>query len=244
MGGLRILTYNVHGLPWIRCPIQSIFVWIKFKTNADIICLQEVFAKDLESQILACATKYGWVAYFADSLPCWGKSVLRFHSPSGLCILVKSSLTVSKPPVFTPFVSSSGVDALVTKGILALEVNVDQKKIDIVNTHFQSDFTEFPCCRFNYAEIRQNQEQQLAAFVRYLPCPIICGDFNQESFTYFTSLETNKHCTFPQTGEHLDHLLTLNLHPVQFQNTHITYFDTIPLSDHIPVLFEFTVKGI
>lgn len=244
MSGLRILTYNVHGLPWIRCPIQSIFVWIKFQINPDIICLQEVFAKDLESQIFACAAKYGWIAYFADSLPCWGKSFLRFHSPSGLCILVKSSIPVSKPPVFTPFLSSAGVDALVTKGILAVEITVGQKKIDIVNTHFQSDFTELPCCRLNYADIRQNQEQQLAAFVSYLRCPIICGDFNQESFTHFTSFDSEKHCTFPETGEHLDHLLTPTRKPILLPNKKITYFDRISLSDHIPVLFEFDIKGV
>jgi len=239
MSGLRILTYNVHGLPWIRCPIQSIFVWIQFQTHADIICLQEVFAKDLESQIHACATKYGWVAYFADALPCWGKSVLRFHRPSGLCILVKSSIPVTKPPVFTPFVSTGGVDALVTKGILVLEVEVHHKKKHIVNTHFQSDFTEVPCCRIPYNEIRHHQEQQLAALVRYLPSPIICGDFNQESFVYFTSIDTKHHCTFPQTGEHLDHLVVPNTHTLP--TAKITYFDSIPLSDHIPVLFELDI---
>ena len=241
MSGLRILTYNVHGLPWIRCPIQSMFVWIKFHIDPDVLCLQEVFAKDLQTQIQACATKYGWVAYFADSLPCWGKSILRFHSPSGLCILVKSTIPVTKPAVFTPFVCSGGVDALVTKGILTLEIHFAQKKIDIVNTHFQSDFTEFPCCRFNYPDIRTHQEQQLAAFVSYLRCPIICGDFNQESFVYFLSFADEKHCTFLQTGEHLDHLLTLRTKPISFVNKKITYFDTLPLSDHTPVLFEFDV---
>jgi endonuclease/exonuclease/phosphatase family metal-dependent hydrolase len=239
MSGLRILTYNVHGLPWIRCPIQSIFVWIKFQTHADIICLQEVFAKDLEPQIHACASKYGWVAYFADALPCWGKSVLQFHRPSGLCILVKSSIPVTKPPVFTPFLSAGGVDALVTKGILALEIEVHQKKIDIVNTHFQSDFTEFPCCRISYSEIRQHQEQQLAALVHYLPFPIICGDFNQDSFLYFTSIDSKKHCTFPQTGEHLDHLLVPTTKSLP--KTNITYFESVSLSDHIPVLFELDI---
>jgi endonuclease/exonuclease/phosphatase family metal-dependent hydrolase len=239
MSGLRILTYNIHGLPWIRCPIQSIFVWIQFQTHADIICLQEVFTKDLESQIHSCATKYGWVAYFADALPCWGKSVLRFHSPSGLCILVKSSIPVTKPPLFTPFVSAGGVDALVTKGILALEIEVHHTKIHIVNTHFQSDFTEFPCCRIAYPEIRRHQEQQLASLVRYFTFPIICGDFNQESFLYFRSMDTEKHSTFPQTGEHLDHLIVLNTHILP--TAKITYFDSIPLSDHIPVLFELDI---
>ncbi len=197
-----------------------------------------MFAKGLQTEIERCSEKFGWVSYFADALPCWGKSILRFHSPSGLCILVKSSIRVRKPPVFTPFVCAGGVDALVTKGIFALEIELDEKKIDIVNTHFQSDFTEFPCCRFSYPEVRQHQEQQLAAFVRYLRCPIICGDFNQDSFLYFTSLDTEKHITFPETGEHLDHLLVLNSKPTPFQETKITYFDSVPLSDHIPILFE------
>jgi len=241
MTRLRILTYNVHGLPWIRCPMQSIFVWMKFQTDADIICLQEVFAKGLQTDIERCAEKFGWVCYFADALPCWGKSLLRFHSPSGLCILVKQSILVRKPPVFTPFVCSGGVDALVTKGILTLEIEIDHKKIDIVNTHFQSDFTDFPCCRISYPDIRQHQEQQLAAFVQYLRFPIICGDFNQETFTFFSSLETEKHVTFPQTGEHLDHLLFLKAKPIVFQSTLITYFDSVLLSDHTPILFDLTI---
>jgi hypothetical protein len=214
---------------------------MEFQAQADIVCLQEVFAKGLQTEVELQARKFGWVPYFADSLPCWGKSILRFHSPSGLCILVKPSIHVKKPPVFTPFVCSGGVDALVAKGIFALEIIVDQKKIDIVNTHFQSDFTEFPCCRISYAEVRHHQEQQLAAFVRYLRFPIICGDFNQDEFIHFLSLEDEKHTTFPTTGEHLDHLLYLRSKPSPFQRKHITYFDSISLSDHIPILFDLTI---
>lgn len=236
---LRVLTYNIHGLPWIRCPIQSIFTWIEVQTNADIICFQEVFSKSLEKDIQTYSKHLGWNCFFADKLPCFGKTYLQFHCPSGLCILVKKHISVIGQPSFTAFNDAAGVDNLVTKGIMNLQIQHSNKTINILNTHFQSDFTELPCCRIEYSDIRKAQEIQLASLIRHIEFPVLCGDFNQETFLFFEPFENKKQNTFPQTGEHLDHML-IPLHcKGKYKQKSSIYFDKILLSDHIPVLFSF-----
>lgn len=242
MGKLRILTYNIHGLPWIRCPIQSIFTWITVQTNADIICFQEVFSKSLEKDIQTYSRHLGWKCFIADKLPCFGKSYLRFHCPSGLCILIKNHIPVLGEPSFIPFIEAAGVDNLVTKGIFIVKIQFEQKELQILNTHFQSDFTELPCCRIEYSDIRKQQEIQLASVVRSIEYPLICGDFNQDSFLYFDKFQEDQHhITFPQTGEHLDHMLIPSFCKQTIKSKSSLYFHKINLSDHIPVLFSFEI---
>lgn len=238
---LRVLTYNVHGLPWIQCPIHTILTWIELKSGAEIVCLQEVFARSIELEIQEFCKRFSWNAYFADTLPCFGKRYLRFHCPSGLCILVRQYLPVQGVPVFYPFEEASGVDYLVTKGILRLTIQAGEKKVDILNTHFQSDFTDIPCFRLSYPATRKLQEMQLALFAQTIDYPILCGDFNQEDFMFFDKFSPEPHITFPSTGEHLDHMIFPHEKKDLYKDKHIVYFDSLSLSDHIPILYSFSI---
>jgi exonuclease III len=239
---LRILTYNIHGLPWIQCPIETILLWMYVRCECDVICLQEVFTGKLKQKILEVAPKYELQAFFpsvgADT-SCFGKRFMRFENPSGLCILVKKQIDVLSRGTFVPFLNNAGVDRIVTKGYFSLKLKYNDVLVEIFNTHFQSDMTDIPCIRINYPHIRNLQEEQIYLETKKHFLPIVCGDFNKNKFLFFERLDYEHNSTFPQTGEHLDHLLLLHEHFRSLKSKKSIYFPEINLSDHIPVLFEF-----
>jgi endonuclease/exonuclease/phosphatase family metal-dependent hydrolase len=236
---LRILTYNVHGLPWIQCPIEAILLWAYIKCHCDVICLQEVFSRKLRQKIEHLAPNYGFRAFFPAVEPrCLGKPLLGFFTPCGLCILIKQSIPIVNQPRFVAFHNKRGLDSLVNKGIFLLEILHSRKQIQIINTHFQADFTEVPCYSVDYSEIRKAQEAQLYFLATGLEFPLICGDFNKNEFFFFEKFDGSPQVTFPSTGEHLDHLLFLKHQSNRFFSRKTTYFSEVDFSDHIPVLYE------
>lgn len=237
---LGLLTYNIRGLPWISCPIEAIFLWITWKVDCQICCLQEVFGKGLREKILALSKSHNWIPIFPDQEPTsFGKRFLRFATPSGLCILVRPSIQILNIFPFVPFLSQSGLDRVVNKGFFAINIRFKGHILTILNTHFQSDFTEFPCFRIPYPAIRDLQESQLFHFVRQFQLPILVGDFNKNRFFFFDRFDPSDTITFPTTGEHLDHLLIPRSISTHFLSKKTTYFSDTLLSDHVPVLFEF-----
>jgi exonuclease III len=234
---LRILTYNIRGLPWISCPIDDILSWIS-KRSCDIVCLQEVFTRRLQ---LAIESQDKWNIFFSKGTTYVGHAA-GFYSGAGLCILVRRDLKILGESTFMPFTDAGGVDRFVSKGLLHVPIEVNGERIDILNTHFQSDYTEFPCFRINYPAVRFNQEKQADLFCQKYRFPLLCGDLNQESFHYFEKFDDTDNITFPETGEHLDHLLYSSDAVGTFISKKTTYFHDVRLSDHIPVIYEFELK--
>lgn len=238
---LRILSYNIHGLPWIQCPIEAILLWAYVKCRCDILCLQEVFSRKLRNKLVTLAPKYGFSIYFAPAEPCClGKSLLGFFTPCGLCILVKNTIPLIDGPHFQQFYSKGGLDSLVNKGVLSLSILYENKTIQILNTHFQADFNELPCCSVKYHDIRRSQEAQLYHIASKYEFPLIFGDFNKNHFQFFERFDDSHQITFPSTGEHLDHFLVFRNHICRLLFRNTTYFSDVLFSDHFPVLFEFT----
>jgi len=234
---LRILTYNIRGLPWVSCPIDDILCWIS-KRKCDIICLQEVFTRSLQMRI---ELQDEWNVFFSKGSTCAGQAA-GFYSGAGLCTLVRRDAQILGESTFVPFSDTGGIDELVSKGLLHVPLKVNGKRIDIINTHFQSDFTQFPCFRINYPAVRFNQEKQAHHLSKQYPFSLLCGDLNQDSFHYFDKFDDTDEITFPETGEHLDHLLYSSNLGHMIINKKIKYFHDITLSDHIPVLYEFELK--
>lgn len=240
--GLRILTYNIHGLPWIQCPIEAILLWIYVKCRCDILCLQEVFSKKLKQKILALAPKYNYRALFPEREPrCLGKPLLGFHTPSGLCILVRSDIPIVRAPRFDYFYKKTGLDALVNKGVFSVGISHGGHSFTVFNTHFQADFNEVPCCPMKFEGVRASQEAQLYWIVSHEAFPLVVGDYNKKEFRFFDRFDPEDRVTFPHTGEHLDHLLLLKSTSGQFKSKGVSYFPEVRFSDHLPVLFEFEI---
>jgi endonuclease/exonuclease/phosphatase family metal-dependent hydrolase len=228
---LRVLTYNVHGLPWTRVPILPMLAWMSRRTSADVICLQEVFQRKAMTDLITYAPVYGYRALVPPD--CVTPSC--FANPSGLCTLVKDSLFVSGWE-FTPFDDAGGLEWFVQKGVFRIECWKDDVRVDLFNTHFQSDVTEIPCLRIRHQHTRDRQESQVELVASRSECPIIAGDFNQSLFHTLERLDTTFHATFPETYEHLDHILVYGPSRRRILHHRTTYFDEMTASDHIPVL--------
>lgn len=237
-------TYNVFGMPWGSRQLHSILTWIFRESNADIMCLQEVWSKNHQQIIReACKQSKNWSCYFPYSnIHTLGRWTDRFHSGSGLCILVKNTVEVVDELEGHTFIMSGGVDSLVRKGFMILQCKVGDKVFQVVNTHFQSDMTEIPLCRIRYNETRIKQEKQLYQTVRHLSCPIVLGDFNTEEFMYFECLEKGHRWTYKSTGERLDSCLRMFQDKGKFEKTASTYYYDIHFSDHIPVVFNLSLE--
>jgi endonuclease/exonuclease/phosphatase family metal-dependent hydrolase len=234
---LRVLTYNVHGLPWNRVPILPILAWIARRTSADIVCFQEVFQRKALTELSTYAPVYG---YRVLSPPEHVTSSC-FANPSGLCTLVRRSIHITDWG-FTPFTQSAGLEQFIRKGIFRLECWKDTIRFDLFNTHFQSDVTEIPCLRIRHQQIRDAQESQLERLLSRCECPIVAGDFNQESFHTLERLDQTLHVTFPETEEHLDHILVYGPTRGRILHSKTVYLDDLQASDHIPVLTALRIR--
>jgi exonuclease III len=231
---LRILTYNIRGLPWSPNTLKPLVNWILTCSNCEIACLQEVFLQWHRDLIAHEATKHGWQIVFPED------SCTLFASGSGLAFLAKPTLLLTQSH-FTPFKASKGVDSYITKGVHKVTVEKGDMRIQLLNTHLQSDITNLSCCRINYRGIRELQEKELYDVAQRYRVPFVVGDLNKEYFNYFERIDLEYHSTFPETGEHLDHLLFLERCRKYIIQKTITYFE-LPFSDHLPVLFKLRLE--
>lgn len=234
---LHVLTYNVFGMPWGLQSIETILLWAFYKTDVEILCLQEVFSEEHVRAIRAfCSKKEShWSCWFPSVDSTWLSKWPFFSSLSGLCVLVKNTIHVLHEPQFIPFKESANVDSFVQKGFFHLCCKKDNTVFHIVNTHFQSDFTECNC-KIRYPTVRKNQELQLYEHCKQLENCLFIGDFNMSKFTYLQFVHSSLEPTLIDSGESLDHCLCLPNSKIQAKNC--TYFHAVNLSDHIPVLFQ------
>jgi endonuclease/exonuclease/phosphatase family metal-dependent hydrolase len=238
---LRVLTYNVFGMPWGLQSIESILLWAFYDTDAEILCFQEVFSEAHIQTIqdICSRSTSQWTCWVPDTEPtCLSRLTSYFSSISGLCILVKKHIHILSQPTFEAFDTSSNVDTWVRKGFFHLHCEKEGVPFHLITTHFQSDFTECKC-RIRYGDIRLLQEWQLLQYCKRLPNLILVGDFNMSQFRWFKPVNSNLESTLQATGESLDHCLSFQQpYEIQVSCKTVTYHHEIHLSDHTPVVFE------
>ncbi len=243
MGGhVTIATYNIHGFPWIRTPIRDIVRWII--SHVDIVALQEVWTRHAEWS--AAFAVHGW--YFLR--PPRESHLLGIFG-SGLAFAWKTSLWSHSDARFYPFLSSMGLDSLVTKGWFAVQLRhgPTDTPLRLLNTHMQADYDVSPDLWLPQTEaVRMAQCQQLYTTEERMhpitACPtFVIGDLNTEEcwFPRSTWLTPNS-VTFPSTQQSLDHCvdlfptsangITLRDHQVHTRVAH---------SDHFPVSWTFHI---
>jgi len=237
---LRILSYNISGIPWTFCRIHESLMWIFCKSGADVVCLQEVFSNSQREVISEKAQSIGWSVFFPHNQCLLSYFTPWFASGSGLCILVRPGVKIMRELPFKAFgFSDFFVEILVQKGFFGLTVLHEGKPLNILNTHFQSDFTKFKevwCV--SYLKIRRQQEKIMYDFMRLLPGESVAvGDFNQENFTYFEKLYDDCDITFWDTKEQLDHVVGLPSNNLSVKKVHV--YQEVPYSDHQPISVDF-----
>lgn len=235
---MRILTYNIQGLPWCKINVPAMIDWIFNKSGAEIVCLQEVFSKEHRRLFWKKAVEEGW-SFLTPPDRIYGGFWPSLANGSGLITILHPRFSLSSQSKFEPYTDVNSVDRLVKKGFFISYVSDGINNFQIVNTHMQSDITECYCGRFNFNEIRYLQEEQLyyAMMHKNNSLPLVIGDMNMCDFKYFHRVDQATHATFPETGEHLDHLLCLPGDGGRVTHINTVYHDEISLSDHIPVVY-------
>jgi exonuclease III len=229
---MKILTYNIYGVPWSGINIEKTADWI-FSTGANIICLQEVFSIKHRLYLIERAKSDDYTAYYPDDNSC----TPFLECGSGLLTLVKSSYKTTTRSRFEPFHNKHGADRCVKKGYFIVHLTDGLHRFQVYNTHMQSDITDVWCWRINYDESRKEQENELFVSAYANEFPILVGDMNTFSFDCFEKVDRGFHVTFPGTGEHLDNLLCLLRDRRKIDHIETKYHDEVTLSDHIPIIY-------
>lgn len=230
-------------MPWCTDVARPALLWLFCQTPAEVVCLQEVFCESQRQTIreLCKQTRGQWTAVFPED-PCWvGRLIPGFDSLSGLAICYKTPWRLQGPPIHGVFTKKGGWDGWIGKGWFGLRLQKQDVRLTVVNTHFQSDFTELPYFRYRYNWIRDSQEEELYAACLNLDNPVVLGDFNQAEFEHFEKSCEDYRPTFPTTQEHLDHLLFVPTKKQKMHIQHIEFFDFVSWSDHIPVVFTLDI---
>ncbi len=246
---MHILTYNIHGLPWIRCNLDAMLDWLVSK-RIPILCFQEVFTSSGRQKIQTYLEQHGYAVEIPRDDCC---GLLN----SGLVTAVHRASYTIRSAIFQPFMVYHNVDGFANKGFHSLKLqDPSGSRVHIVNTHTQSDEEVLPpwTTKQFRQRIRHQQAEQIVQFHEGLKDPVlVAGDLNQETslHPYLRSLHPPssfpiKKATFFQTGEDLDHVAWM---PVQWSTSMggcgfcgeygpaLTYcrVHTVQWSDHAPV---------
>lgn len=249
MSVLKIISYNICALPkWLNQfsnPFKRIDNIITFlnKTDADIICLQEVFDKNIMSRLMVELPKY----YFC-------------HYPIKSSIIMNSGLVIcSKFPILSrgreTFKDACGEDRFSEKGLIYITVKIRNKIHTVINTHLNADAI-FSSVKYSQ-EIRMKQMKQvLHRMTQYRNDVILCGDFNIhlynnnvkdiiDEITTFKKycIKSKKMITFKEENKQLDYIFYLSNNKVPFKYSYKVFkTDDTTMSDHYPIQLNLTKK--
>jgi len=223
----RLITYNVHGFPWIDTPIKQIVAWLV--KNTDIAALQEVWCRHTEWA--AAFAAHGWV-FLRPARESHFASVFG----SGLAYAWPSNRWQLQDARFYPFLRCIGIDVFVTKGWFRVDLATPEgAHVRILNTHMQADIDLVgPYLIDRTDEVRMVQARQLVEtempLLRRCPIPLLLvGDINTgenwfPGFRLFSGPGID-HCGHPE--EQTWQLLTNRI-----------CSEVGDWSDHLPVLWR------
>lgn len=252
---ISIITYNIHGLPWIRCPVEAIAAWV-LQRAPDILCFQELFKVSDRATMVRHLEAGGYDVVVPNDGIGAGLS-------SGLLTAYRRHRFRLVRATFQPFFDTIFEDCFANKGFhrLLLEDPAYHRTFSILNTHLQSNVE----LRWliggmrRMCSIRSKQAAQILAFAddhdAGIPA-LLVGDLNTDTdpHNYLRILHPPKGAaatakiTFPITGENLDHVAWM---PLQWSGAcgmcavlgprcvECRVHTEAPWSDHLPV--EYTI---
>jgi len=167
---ISILTWNVNISPCMAGNGSKDLLRAKSISDAiieidpDIVCLQEVFDDGMRDALVHyLSMTYGHIINKRD-MP-WS-----LKQDSGLFIASKYPVNSER---FVPYMSSTGSDSLIRKGIISATIDVSGDIIYVLNTHLQENVKSV-----RESEIfRKKQVSRLAAVSSYQSYPtLVVGD--------------------------------------------------------------------
>jgi endonuclease/exonuclease/phosphatase family metal-dependent hydrolase len=238
MDPFTLTTYNVHCFPWTSSAIYNIVAWIVLHSATDIVVLQEIWCRHDE-----------WSATFAV----YGWTFIRPARENHIATLFGSGLATAWQTAkwrlvdtrFYPFLESSGLDTLVSKGWFCVELQQVSKgsSMRLINTHMQSDYDFFGREFRHITDVsRRCQVEQIMAVEQRLSPHIptlVVGDMNTDICLFpgrwlWTPKQKRPTITFPSNSECLDHCTAIGPTADKWivEGFHVSQLD---LSDHYPV---------
>jgi len=212
---LRIITWNIAALPKMINPFSNPFTRLQeildkiISTNADVICLQEVFSYEIQSQIAAYMQESGFQVHYSARE---GDA----HIPkNGLMTITKHEILERKEMDYN---QSIGVEKWVNKGVISSRIRTpDFTDVWFHNTHMQSDTKFWVKSHSKYIRDLQFSllKDYLFSFDSSLHMECLIGDLNDEYDiikTRFPYYSINKEAinTFPKKNKQLDYVLLNN----------------------------------
>ncbi len=155
---MKILSYNIACMPRIinffgkPCDrIDRLNIYI-YKQRPDIFCLQEVFSSGTLKSIND---------YFKEKYYIYSYNDTYISLDSGLLIASKYPIFKKKAHIFK---HSYGEDKLSSKGVLVVDIIINNKRYSILNTHLNAD----PIFGFKKKanNVREKQINQLRSIIR------------------------------------------------------------------------------
>jgi hypothetical protein len=224
---LKLLTYNVQCYPWLLLWSKEVVAWITTQSGANLVALQGLWSHHGE-----------WSAAFAAR----GWNLLRPAREShittmggfgsGLAFAFPIGRWTLRDARYYPFLASSGLDTLVSKGWFQLELSGVCR---IINTDMQGDMECLE--RFTKPhsdEVRRHQAwQMMAALERFSVFPtLIVGSMHTEVCPFpgwsFVGVDSD-------SEKRVDHLA---LGPSLSCKNHRVFNLETGWSEHRPVSFE------
>jgi len=240
---LKILSWNVAALPRLvnlfGNPADRIMGIIKYMENsdADLICLQEVFDK----KILDMITKQMKKKYTLSFPKKKGKGYIS----SGLVVLSKRHILSSR---FEIFKDSIGEDSMAEKGVLVTKLSKEDfpNEIFVLNTHLNAD-PMFTLSTLHPNVIRKSQLSVMSKLVKDKNALyIICADLNQseKSNNFKTAIETlrKKFNVKVFVKDSQDYIIICYNDKTTLKTRKLVQPPYHKLSDHKPVLEEIDIN--
>jgi endonuclease/exonuclease/phosphatase family metal-dependent hydrolase len=183
---MKVVTYNLflstptlvkHNSQAVRSVrIGKELLALGSKGGVDVFCVQELIQKEwLRNVYDQLRTDYPYITKEVRSS--WFRPIA-----GGLYIISKHPIVRQKYRVFVKG-DCSGIECLVSKGVVWALLDTPEGAVDVLNTHLQA--WDNPTSR----EIRKTQITEIREFITELRLPadrplVLCGDFN---FDFYTS---------------------------------------------------------
>ncbi len=255
---LKIISYNIWDLPlwFVKDRVSRIKKVAEYlaASGADIVCIQEAWAKANRPMIYEIMNKAGYMHASAKDVP-------MLVGNSGLITFSKYPIVSKK---FTPFsrLSSSFVELFTAKGVLETEIKTPQGNLTVFNIHLH-----MPAWFFGKTVRLRQLRKAVSVLGKDSGPAVLAGDFNEDkmweqieytkiidgaNFTNPLSVEAHKPLTYRLENEFVniwinrsdapcryDYMFVRNLESIGLTvNTYKPLYLAPNLSDHDPVVLE------
>ena len=220
---ITIVTYNIQKFPWSMKSFGDLHRLLK---HYSIILLQECFDETFESL----------EGYFPDYHICRG-------TLKGINIMNSGLVILSKYPIvdvqFYLYKQSNPLtfDIFSEKGILSAQIEINGRKIYIMNTHLQS------CDFYRYDRYAILQLEELKHYLTHLRLRdekyIVGGDFNID-IQDFTRITKNKMPEMAEMSENIYHPDD----PTIFIDFFTSHTRSQPEKGYEPLIFDYFISTI